>query len=218
MQDGREGTAWFEPLYAAADGDAAAVPWARGEPSPLLLSWLDQPGLEVAGSDAVVVGCGLGDDAVELARRGCRVTAFDVSASAVDWARRRVREAGVDVELLVADLLDLPDRLRGSGGLVVEVRTVQSLPEDLRTDAMRAVASLVAPGGLLVHVGLVATNPRAAMTWEGPPWALSPDELRVYEEAGLERLDLAHPASTDDDAMEVVLTLHRPDTGEGQRP
>lgn len=204
----RDGTDWFEPLYAGADGDAGAVPWADLAPSPLLLSWLDRPGVDVDGSDVLVVGCGLGDDAAELARRGCRVTAFDLSPTAVAWARRRF--ARLDVTWRVADLLDLPEALHASGGLVVEVRTVQSLPEPLRADAMTAIAATVATGGLLVHIGLVATSPRAAHEWEGPPWALSPDELAAYEGAGLERLDLAHPAAADGPAMEVVLTMQRP--------
>lgn len=210
--DERSGTDWFEPLYDDAEGDPGAVPWARMAPSPLLLSWLDQPGLEVAGSDALVIGCGLGDDAAELARRGCRTVAFDISPTAVDWARRRF--AGLDaagtLDFRTADLLDLPADLVASAGLVVEVRTVQSLSADIREDGLRAVASTVAPGGLLVHVGLVATNPRAAATWEGPPWALSPDELAVYEHEGLERLALLHPPEAGDEAMEVVLVLERP--------
>ena len=204
----RTGTGWFEPLYADARRDATAVPWARLAPDPQLVAWLDQPGLDVEGSDALVVGCGLGDDAAELARRGCRVTAIDVSQSAVDWAAER--HAGAGITFRCADLLALPEDLVASAGLVVEVRTVQSLDEPLRPDAMRAIASIVAPGGALVHVGLVATSPRAAKTWEGPPWAISPDELAVYEQAGLERMDLAHPAASDADAMEVVLTMTRP--------
>ena len=203
-----DATGWFEPLYERADRDASQVPWAREAPSPLLLSWLDQPGLDVTGSDALVVGCGLGDDAAELARRGCRVTAFDVSATAVGWARERFD--GLDVDWRVADLLELPDDLVASAGLVVEVRTVQSLPEEVRGDAMAAIASTVAPGGLLVHAGLVATSPRAAHEWSGPPWALSPDELVAYERAGLERLSLAHEPDVDGPAMEVVLTMQRP--------
>ncbi len=210
--DERSGTDWFEPLYDDAGGDPGAVPWARMAPSPLLLSWLDQPGLEVAGSDALVIGCGLGDDAAELARRGCRTVAFDVSPTAVDWARRRFADldAAGTLDFRTADLLDLPEDLVASAGLVVEVRTVQSLSADIREDGLRAVASTVAPGGLLVHVGLVATNPRAAATWEGPPWALSPDELAVYEDEGLERLALLHPPEAGDEAMEVVLVLERP--------
>lgn len=208
----RSGTDWFEPLYDRAGGDPDAVPWAREAPSPALVSWLVQPGLDVTDSDALVIGCGLGDDAAELARRGCRTVGFDISPTAIDWARRRF--AGLDapgtLEFRVADLLDLPDDLVASAGLVVEVRTVQSLSADVREAGLRAVAATVAPGGLLVHVGLVATNPRAAQTWEGPPWALSPDELAVYEDEGLERVALAHPQDVDGEAMEVVLVLQRP--------
>ncbi|MFT5564183.1 MAG: SAM-dependent methyltransferase [Myxococcota bacterium] len=206
--EGRTGTGWFEPLYAGARRDAAAVPWARLAPDPQLLAWLDQPDLDVDGSDALVVGCGLGDDAAELARRGCRVTAIDLSQSAVDWATERHAAAGI--EFRCADLLDLPQDLVAAAGLVVEIRTVQSLNEPLRADAMRAIASTVAPGGVLLHVGLVATSPRAAKTSQGPPWAISPDELAVYEQAGLERMDLAHPAGVDGESMEVVLTMMRP--------
>lgn len=208
----RTGTDWFEPLYDEAGGDPSAVPWAREAPSPLLLAWLDQPGLDVAGSDALVVGCGLGDDAAELARRGCRTVAFDISPTAVDWARERFADLDAPGTLTfrTADLLDLPDDLVASAGLVVEVRTVQALSADIREAGLRAVASTVAPGGLLVHVGLVATNPRAAQTWDGPPWALSPDELAVYEDAGLDRVALLHPPDVDAEAMEVVAVLQRP--------
>jgi hypothetical protein len=132
----------------------------------------------------------------------------------VGWARRRFATQRLDGALTFhqADLLDLPERFTASAGLVVEVRTVQSLSEDLRPAALRAIAATVAPGGVLVHIGLVATNPRAAKLWDGPPWALSPDELAVYEDAGLERLSLAHPPQEQaGDAMEVVLTLRRPE-------
>jgi SAM-dependent methyltransferase len=205
-------TGWFEPLYAGAGGDAAAVPWARLAPSPHLAAWMDQPGLDLTDVDAVVVGCGLGDDAAALAERGAHVVAFDVSATAVRWAADRFETPTWPgtVEWRVADLLDLPDDLVGSGGLVVEIRTVQSLPEPARPAALAAVASLVGEGGMLLHAGLVATSPSGAARWEGPPWALAPDELRAYEAAGLDRVSLAHPGRANEDVMEVVALYERP--------
>ncbi len=166
----------------------------------------------MTGVDAVVVGCGLGDEAAELARRGCRVTAFDVSPTAVDWARRRFPDADVDWRVL--DLFDLPEDMAGAFGLVVEVRTVQSVAPDRRDDAMHAVASLVGPGGYLLATLLLATSDTAARTWEGPPWALAPSDLATYAMAGLERLGLDHPSGAEDDpAMEVRLVMTRPDQG-----
>lgn len=200
---------WFEPLYAEAGGDPDAVPWARQRPDPHLVAWLDQPGLEVDGSDVVVVGCGLGDDAALLAERGCRVTAFDVSTTAVGWARRRFPDHDVDWQ--VGDLFDPPPAWISGFGLVVEVRTIQSFPERLRQRAMQAVAGLVAPGGYLLHVGLLATSAEAAETWRGPPWAPAPSELGAYRAAGLQRMALEHPEQVSEEAMQVRLTFHRPD-------
>lgn len=185
------------------------MPWARLTPHPLIVSWLDQPGLEVSGSDTCVVGCGLGDDAAELAGRGCRVTAFDVSETAVAWARRRFPDLPIDWR--VVDLFALPDDLRGAFGLVVEVRTVQSLPATHRDAAMQAIASLVAEGGYLVATALMATSDEVARTWEGPPWALAPSELAAYRAAGLERVALEHPQAPDaQGTIETRLTFTRP--------
>ncbi|MBY5163322.1 methyltransferase domain-containing protein [Nitriliruptoria bacterium AS10] len=207
-------TEWFEPLYRDAAGDPSAVPWAGLAPHPHVVGWLDQPGLDVTGVDAVVVGCGLGDDAVELARRGCRVTAFDVSPTAVTWARERFARdlAGMPgtVDWQVADLLDLPAHLVGAFGLVVEVRTVQSLPATVRDRAMVGVSSLAGPGGWVLVSTLLATSEEAARSWQGPPWAQAPSELAAYRVGGLERVALEHPpADPSRPAMEVRLTLHR---------
>lgn len=203
-----DATSWFEDLYRDADGDPSRVPWERGAAHAYVVSWLDQPGLDVTGVDAVVVGCGLGNEAAELARRGCRVTAFDVSPTAIDWARRN--HPDVQVDWRVADLLALPPDLIGAFGLVVEVRTVQSLPAKLRDPAMTAIASLIGEGGWLVATTLLATSDEAARVWEGPPFALAPSELAAYAAAGLTRDSLDHPRGRDGDAMEIRLVMHRP--------
>lgn len=202
-------TGWFEPLYERARGDATAVPWARQRPHGYLVTWLDQHVGRAGSGRAVVVGCGLGDDAEELARRGFDVTAFDVSETAIRWAQRRFPTSKVDYR--VADLLALPEEWRGGFDLVVETRTVQSLPEPARDAAMRAIASLVAPGGQLLAVALVATSSEVAAGWQGPPWALAPSELASYRAAGLAQGSLEHPPRPDaDGSMEVRMTWTRP--------
>ena len=96
---------FFESFYASASDDLSQIPWARLSPRPLLVRWLDaEPPAE--GTPALVVACGLGDDAEELARRGCVVVAFDVSPTAIDVARRRFPHSRVSYR--VADLFDLP--------------------------------------------------------------------------------------------------------------
>ena len=61
---------------------------------------------------ALDVGCGLGDNAAALARAGFEVTAFDISPTAIDWAKARF--SSEDINWLAADLLDPPVELSTS--------------------------------------------------------------------------------------------------------
>ena len=55
------------------------------------------------GHHVLDVGCGTGRHAVELARRGCRVTGIDLSGGMLEQARAAARAAGVEVRLIEAD-------------------------------------------------------------------------------------------------------------------
>lgn len=173
---------FFEAFYAEAGEDFDRIPWARLAPRPQLVKWLDAHP-PAAGTRAVVVACGLGDDAEELARRGCAVDAFDISPTAIAAARRRFPDSAVDYR--VADLFELPAEWRGAFGIVVEVMTVQSLPEALHAGAIDVITGLVAPGGTL----LVRAATRAEdEPWDTRPWPLRPSELARFEAGGLRRL------------------------------
>jgi len=63
----------------------------------------------VAVHRVVDAACGTGTAALELARRGYRVTAFDLSGAMVSRARDKCLEAGLgDLHLLVGDLRAVP--------------------------------------------------------------------------------------------------------------
>jgi SAM-dependent methyltransferase len=181
-------TGWFEPLYAAARSGTVKMPWDRAAASPPLVDALAE--LEAEGRTAVVVGCGLGQDAEEVARRGFRTTAFDVSASAVAIARERHPESPVNY--VVADLLDLPAGWRQAFDLVVEIVTVQSLPPVRQPEAAAAVAGLLAPGGDLLVISSARPEPDPVPLQQGPPWPLSRDEVQAFAVAGVRatRVDL----------------------------
>jgi SAM-dependent methyltransferase len=169
---------WFEAFYAEAGGAAERIPWADLAPNPWLLEWLDAHP-EVTGR-ALVVGCGLGDDAELLASRGWPVTAFDVSASAVAWCRKRFPAS--PVEYVAADLLAPPAAWRRAFAFVFEANTLQVLPADLRASARERLADLLAPVGrmLLVARAREASEPEGRM-----PWPLTRGELARFVALGL---------------------------------
>ena len=169
-------TGWFEPLYAAAEQGATTVPWADLAPYPGLVSALaGVPGRR----RALVVGCGLGDDAEHVASLGFTTVAFDVSPTAIASARRRFPRSAV--EYVTADLLSPP----GSGrafDLVVDVFTLQVLTGGARRTAAAQLARMVAPGGRLLLIA------RARDEHEDPgqmPWPLTRAEIESFRRYGL---------------------------------
>jgi SAM-dependent methyltransferase len=196
-------TAWFDALYREAAGDASRVPWADLAPNASLAGWTETPRALEGVRRACVVGCGLGDDAEHLAERGVEVTAFDVSPTAIAWAKRVHPRSRVRYE--VADLFDLPIAWRGAFDLVVEVYTLQALPARVRAEAAQAVVSLVAPGGrLFVYTRIVddaAGRPPHDEAAAGPPWPLGRREVTDL----LETLRVEEPLSETADPDDVSI-------------
>lgn len=171
---------WFEALYAQADGDDARIPWADLRPHPGLIAWLDATRADGRDRRALKIGCGLGDDAEALAARGFAVTAHDISPTAVAWCRRRFPESPVDYQVM--DLFRAPEAWRGAFDFVFEANTLQVLPPELRPDAVRAIASFVAPGGTLLIIarGRDPKDDRGSM-----PWPLLRKEVELFAAQGL---------------------------------
>ena len=195
-------TGWFERLYAAAEAGQTAVPWDRGAPSPFLIQWAERRGLAdgtgpggrppgASRRRAVVVGCGLGDDAEFIAGHGFATVAFDVSPTAIAAARRRF--PGSAVQYLTANLLDPPDVWHRAFDLVVESLTLQALPDPPRRDAIARLGDLVAPAGTLIAIARAREQGEPT---EGPPWALTRAEIDALADTGLEPVrieDLNNP-------------------------
>ena len=179
-------TAWFDRLYSEGSSGAVGMPWDRSQPAPQLREWVGSHEIEGGGRRAVVVGCGLGADAEYLASVGFDTVAFDVAPTAVRVAQERHPDSAVDYR--VADLLDLPGEWVGGFDLVVEIYTVQALPDPPRSAAVRGVRSLVAPGGTLFVVEFRTDGESDATT--GPPFALSRGRLQSFAGDDLEVVEV----------------------------
>jgi hypothetical protein len=180
------GPGWHDQVYRAASGDMAKVPWAHGRATPPLVAWLnaEAPGRVRPGSRAAVVGCGLGDDVVELINRGYDAIGFDVSPTGIDWARRRFPQQAS--AFVVADVLGTPTRFRHRFDLVVEVNTIQSMDPAQREAAATAIGTLVCPRGVLVVIARGREESELLENVQGPPWPLTKGEMvGLMESAGL---------------------------------
>ncbi len=126
-------TGWFEALYNQAKGDSSAVPWANLGPSPDVVDWFNKQQLQGNSQKALVVGCGLGDDAEFLSHRGFVVTAFDVSPTAIAWCKQRFPDSTVTYH--PADLFEPPAEWLAGFDFVLEYFTIQALPPAMNKEA-----------------------------------------------------------------------------------
>jgi len=167
-------TSWFETLYQEQEQGQKVVPWSDAGPNPNL------PPFDGAGKRALIVGCGFGDDAEQLAAWGFETTAFDVSPSAVRACRNRFPRS--PVEYVAADLLKPPEEWAGRFDLVVEIYTLQVLPRELRQQATHGIAGFANKGGRV----LVIARAREEDEPEGlMPWPLIRRELDEFVRLGL---------------------------------
>jgi SAM-dependent methyltransferase len=174
---------WFEQIYATAQFDPDKVPWADSSPNATVIQWLDREKIAGNGRKALVVGCGLGDDAEELARRGFDVTAFDISATAIAWCARRNPQTRV--KYVAADLFSPPTDWKQAFDFVLEVFTLQAMRDELRAQAIARVTEFVAPRGQLLIIcrGRDDSDPPGDL-----PYPLLKRELAQVQRQGLREL------------------------------
>jgi hypothetical protein len=172
-------TAWFERLYASGVAGETGMPWDTEGPRPALAEWA--AGLDGHGRRAIVVGVGLGQNSEFIAGLGFTTVAFDISPTAIDVIRQRFPQS--TVEYLIADLLDPPQSWTNAFDLVVEVFTVQALPESLRERATTAVAGFTAPGGTLIVIARARFDDEPVR--QNPPWPLTRAQIDAFAADGL---------------------------------
>jgi SAM-dependent methyltransferase len=147
-----------------------------------------------AGERVLDVGCGMGRYTFALADRGLAVEGLDLSKTLLE--RFREFDAGrYGIPLHCADVLDPPEKLLGRFDAVVGFFTLHHL-HDL-TGCLRAMRSLVRPGGRVVFLEPNPLNPLyyvqmlvvPGMSWSGDRGIVTmrePNVFRALRAAGLE--------------------------------
>ncbi|MCL4422413.1 MAG: class I SAM-dependent methyltransferase [Actinobacteria bacterium] len=116
------------------------------EPDP----WLVELASGLVPGKALDLGAGPGRNAIWLAQQGWEVTAVDGSQVALDQAAARARAAGVELELVRADLLEFQP-ISATYELVVVANIHMRSPN--REKLFATAARALKPGGHLFVVG-----------------------------------------------------------------
>lgn len=195
---------WFEALYKESNGDVEQIPWADMAPNRFFRDWAENHELKGNGRKALVVGCGLGDDAKYLHDLGFNVTAFDISSTAIEWAKKLYGEN--DISFVAADLFKPDSQWMGAFDFVLEIYTIQPLPIDIRPHVIDSISKFAAPGGRLVVVT------RGREDDEQPdklPWPLSRRDLSRFGENGLAMLSFTDVWDPEDEQFRFIVEYSR---------
>ncbi len=195
---------WFDALYKESVGDTEKIPWADMETNRFFKAWAESTDLKGDGRTALVVGCGLGDDAKYLHDLGFRVTAFDISPTAIEWAKKL--HAETDIHFETADLFQPFPGWLAAFDFVLEIYTIQPLPLEIRPKVIDAIASFVSDKGRIV----VVTRGREDDE-ETPqlPWPLSRKDLSRFDENGMVQIDFQEYWDDEDEQIRFVVEYLR---------
>lgn len=138
------------------------------------LNPFEQAALPYLRGDVLDLGCGLGNLALAAAAAGCRVTAQDGSAAAIERLRA-ARGDGLQLECRQADFAH--DDVSGQYDAVVSIGLLMFLPRPRSTDLLAALKRATRPGGVAVVNVLVEGTTFLDMFGAAPHTLFGRDEL-----------------------------------------
>lgn len=198
---------FFETMYQNASDDLSSIPWATMSPNVHLLEYLEEAEA-VKGKRALVIGCGLGDDAVALVNKGYDTDAIDISSTAISMAKERFRESGVHFS--VQDIFALPKNFNEAYDFVYEGLTIQSLPREQRELVVEIISGLLAKGGKLF---VYAHGQEDEDDYGGPPWPLYSHEFDLFLDKGFKAVYSKQEAEKKPVAPHVCSVLYEKEEG-----
>jgi SAM-dependent methyltransferase len=100
---------------------------------------------------ALDIGCGSGIWSAKLAARGWQVTGVDIVPKAIHAARRRIREAGVEAQLIRGDITALHSAGVGTGfQFVLDFGAIHGLSDAQRVATGREITSATEAGSTML--------------------------------------------------------------------
>jgi SAM-dependent methyltransferase len=176
-------------MTAADDQDwngsyaGASPPWDIGRAQPAFVRLAGAGALTGALLDA---GCGTGEHTILAARHGARALGIDIAARAIEIARRKGSERGVDVRFEMFDALSLA-ALGEDFDTVIDSGLFHVFDDAARARYVTALHAVLRPGG---HLHLMCFSDSQPGDWG--PRRVTEGELRAAFDSGW-RIDSLGP-------------------------
>lgn len=181
MSDAREPHNW-DDSYAGPP-----PPWDIGRPQPAFVRLAESGAFAGAVLDA---GCGTGEHTLLAARHGARAVGIDLSERAIETARHKAVERGVEATFRVFDARTL-DAFGERFDAIIDSGLFHALDDAEQLQYVAALGVAVSPGG---HLHLMCFSDRQPGDWG--PRRVSEVELRDAFGAGW-RIDSLVPERFD---------------------
>ncbi len=132
----------WESDYSRAD--IPNMPWEAFKPPSRLVKLIDSGKMKIG--KAIDLGCGLGTNAIYLAKRGFDVTALDVSKTALKYAEERVAKENVKINFVqgFAHKLNFPEK---TFSLVFDRGCFHHIPIEFRESYLKEIDRVLADKG-----------------------------------------------------------------------
>ena len=137
-----EGGHDFAEMYAEG-----IPPWQIDRPQPEVIRLIEQGKFE---SPVLDLGCGTGDNAIELARHGLVVKGLDAVPEALERARKKIEKVGLkqSPEFVLGDALRLA-KSRLKGRTVLDCALFHTFSDEERGEYIRGLEAVLSYGGRL---------------------------------------------------------------------
>jgi len=131
----------YEKLYEGED-----YYWGL-EPAPFLDELIDAAGKNATELSVLDIGCGEGKDAIYMAQKGCKVSAFDVTESGIRKTKLLAEKRNVSIDAFVADINDF--EIENQFDVVYSTGTIQYLFNENIPSFFDKVSKITKIGGLV---------------------------------------------------------------------
>ena len=194
-------TLGWEPIW-----QEHGAAWELREPEPKVVDFIQQ--LKDEGARRVLdIGCGLGRHLLLLAAEGFDAHGLDVSPTAVETCRRRLREAGLSATVALGPMmvLQLP---RGSFDAALAWNVLYHAKTGEIVKTIAGVRALLKAGGLLLTTFISTADGQLQRTRElvaeGKAEEIDPGTFVIPGDTTTDKA-LPHHYSTEDEIRETFL-------------